>query len=317
MPWYVSFHGGDDPQDRNNIHAYDEAGAHVGKMLDGDDLPDGMRLRELRGFAFGPDGDLYVANAWKGQSQILRFAGTPGAKGRHAFREVFSAGERSDAALAHPFDVAFGPDGHLFVPNQDSDIVARYFGPAASDGQPGSPMPHPPAVAGIGKPVPPGTFVPSAKHADHGLKAVRHAIFGHDGHLYVADRDRDAVNCYDRETGALLQTFRHDRLAAPVHLLPWPERNALLVGSRDRGTVISLDLASGEARDLLDGDSGLKAPSGLAWGPDGLLYVADRTGRAILRYAPDDGARRGIFLEGLGDQPEFIAWVDADPPRKR
>jgi hypothetical protein len=310
MPWYVTFHGGDDPQDRNNIHAYDAAGAHIGKKLDAAGLQDGMRLRELRGFAFGPDGDLYVANAWKDQSQILRFAGAPGPDGRHAFLGVFAAQHRADSGLAHPFDVQFGPDGHLFVPSQDTDIVARYYGPAATEGAPGTPMPHPAAVAGLAGDLPPGTFVPSAKHAEGGLKAVRHAIFGPDGHLYVADRDRNAVNRYDRETGALLRAFQHDRLAAPVHLLPWPERNMMLVGSRDRGTAIALDLATGDARDLLDSGAGLKAPSGLAWGPDGLLYVADRTGRAVLRFDAETGKPRGALVTGLPDEPEFIGWVN-------
>ncbi|MGI9253585.1 MAG: hypothetical protein ACR2J8_07555 [Thermomicrobiales bacterium] len=311
MPWYLSFHGCDDSSDRNNIHAYDEHGAHLGKMLDGDGLPDGMRLRELRGFAFGPDGRLYVANAWKDQSQILCFAGKPGANGRHAFLGVFVEQQRADSGLAHPFDVAFGPDGHLYVPSQDSDIVGRYYGPLASGGTPGRPMPHPSALAGMAAGVlPPGTFVPSAKHADGGLKAVRHAIFGADGMLYVADRDRNAVNCYDRESGQVLRTFRHDRLAAPVHLLPWPERGAMLVGSRDRGTVIALDLATGEASDLLDHRDGLGAPSGLAWGPDGMLAVADRTGRAVLRFDPASGKPAGSLVEHLPDEPEFIAWVE-------
>jgi DNA-binding beta-propeller fold protein YncE len=310
MTWYVSFHGGDDPDDRNNIHRYDRQGAHLGKALDGSSLPDGMRLRELRGFVFGPDGDLYVANAWKDQSQILRFAGAPGEDGRHAFRSVFAGQRRSDGGLAHPFDVAFGPDGHLYVPSQDSDIVGRYYGPASVDGEPGAPMPHPPAIAHLAGKLPPGTFVPSARHSDTGLRAVRHAIFGPDGHLYVADRDRDSVGCYDRESGELLRRYRHDRLAAPVHLLPWPEQGALLAGSRDRDTVIALDLATGAARDLLDrGKHGLDAPSGLAWGPDGLLHVASRTGRSILRFDAATGGYEGALVSDLPDDPEFIAWV--------
>ena len=58
--WYLSFHGGEGTHERNNIHAYDLAGNHLGKALAHEGLPDGLELRELRGFAFGPDGDLYV-----------------------------------------------------------------------------------------------------------------------------------------------------------------------------------------------------------------------------------------------------------------
>ena len=78
--WYLTFHGGDDDADWNNIHIYSLAGEPLGKALDTHTLPDGLALRELRGFSFGPDGDLFVANAYKNASQVLRFAGRPGPK---------------------------------------------------------------------------------------------------------------------------------------------------------------------------------------------------------------------------------------------
>ena len=40
-------------------------------------------------------------------------------------------------------DVTFGPEGNLYVPSQDTNIVGRYFGPNAPDGTRGQPMPHP------------------------------------------------------------------------------------------------------------------------------------------------------------------------------
>jgi hypothetical protein len=77
--WYVTFHGGEssskEPHDQggsresrartwNNIHVFALDGTPLGKALDSHTLPDDLDLRELRGFAFGPDGDLYVANAY-------------------------------------------------------------------------------------------------------------------------------------------------------------------------------------------------------------------------------------------------------------
>ena len=78
----------------------------LGKALDTHTLPDDLDLRELRGFAFGPDGDLYVANAYKDASQVLRFAGKPGADGKHLFQKVYSEQHKANPGLAHPFDLA-------------------------------------------------------------------------------------------------------------------------------------------------------------------------------------------------------------------
>ncbi len=310
--WYVSFHGGDDPHDRNNLHGYDGRGSHLGKLLSHEGLPDGAHLRELRGFAFGPDGDLYVANAWKGDSQVLRFAGTPGPDGRHAPRGVFTRRDDANPGLDHPFHVAFGPDGNLFVPSQDSGIVGRYQGPGGA--APGAPMPHPPALRGVapGK-LHPGTFVASARHDPDGLRTVRHVLFGPDGLLWVADREGDRVSGYDPATGARVRTHRSHSFAAPIHLLAWPERGALLVGSRDGHGVVALDPATGDVSPLVaHGAGGLREPSGLAWGPDGLLYVASRTGRAVLRFDPATGAPVGKpFLADLPDEPEFLLWTPA------
>ena len=91
--WYLTFHGGDDDADWNNIHAYDLDGEPLGKALDTHTLPDGLALRELRGFSFGPDGDLFVANAYKNASQVLRFAGRPGPNGDVMFRQLRSPRE--------------------------------------------------------------------------------------------------------------------------------------------------------------------------------------------------------------------------------
>ena len=192
--WYISFHGGESPKNDtrgkgdsgetrsqawNNIHIFGLDGTPLGKALDSQSLPDKVDLRELRGFAFGPDGDLYVANAYKDASQVLRFAGTPGADGKHPFREVYAERHEANPGLDHPFDVAFGPDSHLYVPSQDTNIVGRYYGPHEAGGKPGTPMPHPEALRDVdSKHLLPGTFVPSQKHADRGLHAVRHLRSG-------------------------------------------------------------------------------------------------------------------------------------------
>ncbi len=313
--WYVTFHGGAGRHELNNIHVYTEEGEPVGTALDGHGLPKHVALRELRGFGFGPDGDLYVANAFQGESQILRFGGRTEAGGRHPFRAVFAGGGdggKGRPALAHPFDVAFGPDGHLYVPNQDTAVVARYYGPAAEAGVAGAPMPHPAALGGYpADTFPPGTFVPSARHLPTGLEEVRHAVFGPDGHLYVADRRANRVKQYDGATGELRRELGGGRLRTPIHLLFRPD-GTLLVGSRDDDSVLACDPVSGAAEVLVaPGAGGLREPAGLAFGGDGALYVASRGGRQILRYDAGDGRPdRRPFVDGLGDRPEFLRLVD-------
>jgi hypothetical protein len=310
--WYITFHGGEGPDTWNNIHVFDTAGKPLGKALDTHSLPAGLELRELRGFVFGPDGDLYVANAYKDASQILRFAGTPGAGGKHAFREIFVERHAANPGLDHPFAVVFGPDGNLYVSSQDSNLVGRYYGPGASKGTPGAAMPHPPALRTVDRDtLPPGTFVPSHKTAAIGVRAVRRAIFGPDGDLFVADRDTDSVKRYDGASGALRRDYQHGRLTTPVHLLMRPGDGALLVGSRDRHAVLAIDVESGSVATLVQPRAGaLRAPSGMAFGPEGKLYVCSRDGRHVLRFDATTGEPdANPFIDDLGDFPEFIALV--------
>lgn len=310
--WYVSFHGGEQHHDWNNLHRFSPDGKHLGGVLDRASLPEHIKLRELRGFSFGPDGDLYVANAYKNLSQILRFHGQLNAAGKHEFRQVFVERHAANSGLAHPFDVEFGPDGNVFVPSQDTSLVGRYYGPHAADGQPGEVMPFPAAL----QPFPdgtfhPGTFVPSHRHVPTGLKEVRHAIFGPEGHLFVADRTANRVQRYDGDSGELIRQYEAKHLETPIHLLWLPEDGSLLVGSRDRHSVLKLDPESGDAVELIAPKAGgLASPAGLALGPDGGLYVASRDARQVLVFDPDTGKPgKQPFLDHLPDLPEFLQFV--------
>lgn len=310
--WYVTFHGGDEHGDWNNIHRFTPSGEHAGAALDRRSLPEPIKLRELRGFRFGPEGDLYVANAYKDRSQILRFHGRPNAAGKHEYRDTFAEGQHADSGLAHPFDVEFGPDGNLFVPSQDTSLVGRYVGPLSAVGSPGSAMPYPEALRDFPEGTfHPGTFVPSNRHVPTGLKEVRHAIFGPDGHLFVADRNANRIQRYDGITGALIREYDSKHLVTPIHLLWLPHDGSLLIGSRDRHAVLKLDLETGETSELIAPKSGgLASPAGLALGPDDRLYVASRDGHQILRFDPATGRPdKHPFIDNLPDRPEFLSFV--------
>jgi hypothetical protein len=93
-----------------------------------------------------------------------------------------------------------------------------------------------------------------------------------------------------------------------VHLAFRPGDGALLVGSRDSDEVFTLDIDTGElAPFIAAGAGGLRAPAGMAFGPDEKLYVCSREGRQILRFDATCGEPDARpFIDDLEDFPEFI-----------
>ena len=309
--WYLTFHGGDGRSDLNSIHAYAADGKGMGKALDRSSLPATVELRELRGHTFGPDGELYVANAFQDFSQILRFRGTRDKKGKHAFRDVFV---QSDAVrnpgLSHPFNIVFDARGDLFVTSQNTSLTLRYHGPQSANGEPGTPMPLAPSLALMkNQKFSSGTFCASAKEVPDGLKVVRKAIFAA-GRLYVADRDADCVRKYDPATGASLGAIvAPSMIDKPIHLAV--SGDMLYIGNRGNESVVKCDLHSEQVMPFIHPKAGgLNNPSGLAIGDDGYFYVASRGSRQILRYRLSDGwPDKHPFIDHLEDEPEFIESV--------
>jgi DNA-binding beta-propeller fold protein YncE len=251
----------------------------------------------------------------------LRFAGTPNASGQHAFREVFvERDEMTNPALDHPFSIAFDRFGDLYVSNQDSRVVARFYGPNRETALRGRPMPVPNAVQKA-RALAPGSFVPAAKHFPHGVEAVRDALFGPGQRLYVADRDTDSIRVYDGESGDHLSTIASDHLLKPIHLLFTTDQKALLIGSCGNDAVLRYDLEGAVLRVLVAPQAGgLAAPSGFDFGAEGRLYVANRTKNQILRFDPDTGKPdHQPFIRDLADTPNSCAWfvVERDSLRRR
>jgi DNA-binding beta-propeller fold protein YncE len=311
--WYISFHGGDARHALNNIHVYATDGSEETTALNVHSLPKDTALRELRGFSFGPDGDLYVANAYRQYNQILRFKGHLNDAGQHDFVEVFVQRQASNRGLAHPFHAAFGPDGNLYVPSQDTSIVARFYGPQTTTGTPGTPMPPPPALRRFPLSLfHPGTFVPSARQVSTGVEEVRHTVFGPDGHLYVADPRANRIKKYDGQSGAFLDAISSKDLDKPIHLLFSPQGDVLYIGSRGNHSVLIYDVVTKQVAIFIkERYGGLHEPAGMALGHDGYLYVASRGSKQILRYNAHDGRHDAKpFIDGLKDSPEFLLPVN-------
>ena len=313
----ASFHGGDKKREWNNIHAFTSEGkkAKPEKVLNVSSLPHHVKLRELRSFVTGPGGDLYVANAYSGYSQIIRFKGTVNHDGQHDFKEVFTQyNAATNPGLVHPFQVTFSHTHDLFVSSQDTNCVLRYAGPDAPT--PGVPMPLPQALSHCTSCFP-GTFIPAlSSSTPEGLTSVRGAIHGPHGSLWVADEDANAVYQYDGTTGKRLKTLLDPSIYAdldgPDHL--FLNDGVLYIGNTGPGTILAMHLGAVEpsVRVFFDNSGGhLDGPAGMCFGPDGDFYVASRRNSDVLQLSVDNGqaSYRRHFLKGLNDNPEFIQWV--------
>ncbi|MCP5143382.1 MAG: DUF4347 domain-containing protein [Gammaproteobacteria bacterium] len=141
--------------DSGNIVEYQPNGALVGDFVAAVDT----HLANPGGLAYGPDGNLYVADY--GAGKVVRFDGTTG-----AFIDDFVA-----SGLSNPLGLEFGPDGKLYVANRGSAGVLRYdAGSGALDA---------------------GFVVGSISNAED-------LTFGPDGNIYGRYRRRDSRQCDDR-----------------------------------------------------------------------------------------------------------------------
>src|SRR4030095_8406240 len=312
--WYVSFHGGEEKASLNKNHVYSSDGEELRKALNKKSLPARINLRELRGFAFGPDQNLYVVNAYFEYSQILKFKGALNADAQHDFAEVFVERHAEvNPGIDHPFNVTFDSEGDLYVSSQNTSLIARYHGPGSNKGKPGTPMPLPESLHLEKADFPPGTFVPSAKLASNGLLEVRAVIFGPNNEMFVADRAADCVRIYEARTGRHLRNLsaQYDQLDRPIHLLLSPDGRYLLIGSGGKDSILRHDLRHRSTRVFVEPKSaGLNGPAGMAFGDDGFFYVVSRNSKQILRFGGIDGRPRGKpFINDLADNPEFLMHV--------
>src|SRR5436305_318986 len=86
--------------------------------------------------------------------------------------------------------------------------------------------------------------------------------------------------------------------AAGLLSLLSPAWAALLVSSNGSGSVERFDLATGSwlGSFVPAGSGGLISPDGMAFGPDGNLYVSNDRARSVLRYDGRTGAFRDVFV---------------------
>jgi len=326
--WWISYRG-EGKAGVDNIGVFEDDGTprKVHPLLL-DPSPKAHPLHIARGFALIGD-HLYIANAWRKDSHVARYK-------RH--NDTFHydgvlVTSKQVAAMVHPFDVDLGDDGRLYISCQDTNTVIAI--------RPKSSKPAP-VAAHLRKSYPdsrflPGTLVASAQGrlpevgenapqdvpAPQGLEVVldvhgkpRHSVRGiivHRKHLYVADEAGDAVKVFEVESGRLVARIKGKRLRKPVHLILHGE--TLYIGAAGTGSILAHDIDEkprGKIKPRTIVDARLQAPSGFAIGPDGDFYVAERFKQRVRRFSAD-GRKKGTFIDGLPDIPEFLVHV---PDRK-
>lgn len=323
--WWISYRG-EGKAGVDNIGVFEDDGTprKVHPLLL-DPSPKAHPLHIARGFALVGD-HLYIANAWRKDSHVARYK-----RRNDTFHyDGVLVTSKQVAAMVHPFDVDLGDDGRLYISCQDTNTVIAI--------QPKSSKPAP-VAAHLRKAYPdsrflPGTLVASAQGrlpevgdnapqdvpAPQGLEVVldihgkpRHSVRGiivHRHHLYVADEAGDAVKVFEVESGRLVARIKDKRLRKPVHLILRDE--TLYIGAAGTGSIFAYDIEdeppSGKIKPRTVIDAKLQAPSGFAIGPDGDLYVAERLKQRVRRFSAD-GRKKGTFIDGLPDMPEFLVHV--------
>jgi streptogramin lyase len=243
-------------------------------------------LENPRYFAFGPDGNLYVAS-WTNHN-VVRYNGQTG-----EFMDVFVT--PSGGYPKEPYGIAFGPDGNLFLGEPSYDRVLKF------SGQTGQFI---------------NTFISSGLTHPTGLH------FHGDGLLYITNSSTgDDVRRYDSLTGASFDTFvtkGAGGLDGPQDLVFGPDGN-VYISSYYTDEVIRCDGDTGDFVDVFVSRSngGLSGPISLVFGPDGSLCVTSRKTDQILRYDGETGDFMDVFVSaGSGglDQPYDLIFRDINLP---
>ncbi len=337
--FYITFH-----KTESNIWAYDDSGNLKTQELLQVPLSTVTKLDELRGMTFGPNGYLYVVNSDKSQSQVLVYTGNGDTDYAYSFVGIY-ADPTVSKGIAHPFALAFDGNGNGYVSSQDTNVVTalspnlkatplqvasflQHFAPplgpeeflpgtfvASCYGALNGVTPPPPNV-----PTPQGLDLdPPQGPASHSVRDV--VVIGEV--LYVADEPGNAVKKYSLVNiplpgtqGQLQGQITNASLQGPVHLLV--NNGSLYITSSD--SILVCDLQGGAVTTFL---SGLHSPTGMAFGPGGNFFFADRKDQVIYQSVYDSNTKQygqpTVFIpkydkknapDGLQDEPEFLVHVN-------
>jgi len=249
---------------------------------------------------------LFVADAG---TQVLEFdaAGVP--------QPTYVQGSTALLGLGSAQDLAFGPEGALYVSDAADDLVHVFDSlggaPRASLGAPGLDAPGDLAFGPHGQ-----LFVASVQAdvvlrfdrdgqllgsvgAGSGLDEPRGLAFAPDGHLWVSSAGSDELLEFD-PSGVLLAVHGAGSPLDGPHGLAFSPRNGLLYVASHAGDEVLVFDTQGSLQDGFGSADGLLAPTAVSFGPDGLLYVASSGSGEVLAFHADGTLDRRLGGGVLG-----------------
>jgi hypothetical protein len=229
----------------------------------------------------GPDGNYYVSSFYG--NAVFRYdsAGNPlPAPGQSGATFVVPG----SGGLSNPHDIAFGPDGYLYVTSDGTSSVLRYD-----------------PVTGASA----GSFITSG---EAGLQGARALLF-ENGYLYVGS-GANSVLRFDAVTGApagvsgvsgdaVFISSGSGGLVDPSCMVFGPDGNAYVSSpATSSNAVLRYDGTTGAFLNAFvsSGSGGIDGPAHMVFRPDGYLYVTGYRSNSVLRYNGSNGAFAGTVV---------------------
>ncbi len=222
------------------------------------------------GIAFGPTGDLFVAD-FQGRV-VKRLDGTTG--------EVSSI--LPAAGLSRPLGAASSPGGDIFISDDDGvGKVVRY------DGR-----------TGVSR----GVFATGGTN-------LWHITFGPDGDLYVCSAGTGQVLRFNGTTGASKGVFADAPELTSAYGLSFGPDGDLYVSSGPPPTggtgdphqpILRFNGTTGAFKGEFTSGHQLNNPDAVLFGPDGDLYVSDYSNNQVARFDGTTGVFKSIAATGGG-----------------